>query len=381
MNPKDEMFFCLLCCAINDTALSKKVRKQFKTEYLEDFYSLAKKHDVAHLVAYVLFNEGLIPHESSYFEKFKKIQLLAGYRFISKSKEKERLTKALADADIPFVLLKGAIIQEFYPQAWMRTSCDIDVLVKEDDLDRARAVLSEKCGYTQGKVYTHDVSMFSEDGVHVELHYRLMEQNTVNDTNVILDKVWEYVDENGKMTDEFFYFYFIAHTAKHFQHGGCGIKPFLDLYIMENKLKENPKRDELLDEGGLLKFKQHCIKLINIWFKGKKCDEFSQRLTKYILNGGVYGNMESAVLVRRAKTGGKVRYVLSRMFLPYDVIRFHFPVLNKHKYLLPLFQVVRWVKIIFTGSVRRSNEELKISVNLTDGQLELISEMLNELGI
>lgn len=381
MNKMYRMFFYLLYCAISDTVLSKSVKNQFKTEYLEEFYSMAKKHDVAHLIAYVLFNEGLIDKESPYYLKFKKAQLLAGYRYERNSNEQECLESVLKEANIPYILLKGAVISKKYPQGWMRTSSDIDVLVKKKDFDRAINVLTKKRDYKHNVVYTHDISLYNDVGVHIELHHCLIEENLMTVADKILDNVWDNLDENGNMTDEFFYFYFIAHTAKHFQHGGCGIKPFLDLWIMENKLKENPKRDELLEKGGLLKFKQHCINLMNIWFNGTKCDDFSKNLTKYILDGGVYGNFESAVLVGRAKKGGKIKYLFSRMFLPYDVIRFQFPVLNKHKYLMPLMQVVRWFKIIFMGGAHRSSEELKLSANLTKEQLNQISEMLNELGI
>ena len=65
--------------------------------------------------------------------------------------------------------------------------------------------------------------------------------------------------ENSKfryeMTDEFFYFYHIAHMAKHFENGGCGIRPFVDLVVLDRMDSENfSKRDELLKSGGLLQF-------------------------------------------------------------------------------------------------------------------------------
>jgi hypothetical protein len=378
MNPKTEVFFCLLYCAISDTALNEKVRNQFKTEYLEDFYSMAKKHDVAHLIAYVLSKEGLIEKESPCFDEFKKAQVLAGYRYERNKQEQELLEGVLNEADIPYILLKGAVISQKYPQGWMRTSSDIDVLVKKEDFDRAVNLLTQKRNYTKNEVYTHDVSLYNEDGVHIELHHCLIEENIVTVADKILDKVWDNLDQDGKMNDEFFYFYFIAHTAKHFQHGGCGIKPLLDLWILENKSEANPKCDALLEQGGLLKFKQYCIKLIDVWFFGEPCDEFSKKLTRYILNGGVYGKKSSTILVGRAKSGGRLKYVLSRAFIPYEVIRYQFPVLNKHKYLMPLFQVVRWFKILFRGN---AGDELKINANLKKDQLDEINEILNQLGI
>ena len=54
------------------------------------------------------------------------------------------------------------------------------------------------------------------------------------------------------MTDEMFYFYHIAHMAKHFEEGGCGIRPFIDLWTLDNiKDVDHDKRDELLSRGNL----------------------------------------------------------------------------------------------------------------------------------
>ncbi|MBO4954226.1 MAG: nucleotidyltransferase family protein, partial [Clostridia bacterium] len=36
---------------------------------------------------------------------------------------------------IDFMPLKGAVIRQYYPEPWMRTSCDIDIHVKKDRLE------------------------------------------------------------------------------------------------------------------------------------------------------------------------------------------------------------------------------------------------------
>ena len=43
---------------------------------------------------------------------------------------------ALEKAQIPFVPLKGSVIRKYYPEAWMRTSSDIDVLVHKEDVEK-----------------------------------------------------------------------------------------------------------------------------------------------------------------------------------------------------------------------------------------------------
>ena len=70
---------------------------------------------------------------------------------------------------MPFLPWKGAVFCKYYPEEWMRTSCDIDVLVRRDGLDGAVAWLTKRYGYVEKERATHDVSLYSMTGIHVEL--------------------------------------------------------------------------------------------------------------------------------------------------------------------------------------------------------------------
>ena len=52
----------------------------------------------------------------------------------------------------------------------MRTSSDIDVLVRESDVERAREVIEAELLYRTDTRNAHEIGMFSESGVHLELH-------------------------------------------------------------------------------------------------------------------------------------------------------------------------------------------------------------------
>ena len=53
----------------------------------------------------------------------------------------------------------------------MRISCDIDILVHENDLERATNHLINNLGYSYDGKGAHDVSLFLDKRVHLELHY------------------------------------------------------------------------------------------------------------------------------------------------------------------------------------------------------------------
>lgn len=80
------------------------------------------------------------------------------------------------------------------------------------------------------------------------------QNNFVNPTKKLLSGS-EY-----KMSKELFLLYHIYHMAKHFIHGGCGIKPFIDLWIIKNKIGfDGGKAQKMLQESGLLAFYERVV--------------------------------------------------------------------------------------------------------------------------
>ena len=69
--------------------------------------------------------------------ELEKAELTAAWRVRNIENEQGRVRKCLEEAEIPFILLKGAVVRDFYPEAWMRTSSDIDVLVPRGELSHA----------------------------------------------------------------------------------------------------------------------------------------------------------------------------------------------------------------------------------------------------
>ncbi len=270
----------------------------------------------------------------------------------------------------------------------MRTSCDIDVLVHEQDLESAISLLVNKYGYELKNKGSHDVSMISQNGQHVELHYRLIEDGLANSSTEILAQVWDNARvktgclHQYELTDEFFYFYHIAHMAKHFENGGCGIRSLIDLWLLKEKAKiDRDISDALLEKANLLKFADACRKLCGVWFDGDNSTSITEKMHNYIVFGGVYGTNSNRIPVKQHKNGGRLSYALSKIFLPYDVIKFYYPILQKHKWLTPFIEVVRWCKLVFCGHFKNSVKELGFGSNIRKNEAEDISRFLCEIGL
>ena len=359
---------------------------KFTDDYLVCLYKLSKVHDIAHLVGDALIKNDLIGNDEIK-AKYQKQVMIAIYRYEKINYELNRLRSALNEAQIPFIPLKGSVLRQYYTEPWMRTSCDIDILVHDEQVDNVAQMLVEKLGYTYEKKLCHDISLISDGGVHLELHYSLIEDEIIGRAESVLQPVWENAEmvpgtSEYVLHDEMFCYYHIAHMAKHFVNGGCGIRPFLDIWILNHLVDfDREKRNELLANGGLLTFAAESESLSEVWFGVGIHTDTTRQMQYYLLKGGVYGTTENRVSVQQVRKGGKIRYAFSRIWLPYDVLKFLYPSLNGKRILLPFYEVFIWLKLLFCGGVKRGVEELKLNASTTSIELIETQKMLSKLEI
>lgn len=376
----------LIACEVCGKEIDR-TQYELSREELEKLYELSKSHDLAHIVGNSLIKNGLVS-DPELKAGFKKQIMTAVYRYEKLQYELTRLKDVLNEAKIPFIPLKGSVIRKFYPEPWLRTSCDIDVLVKEKDIERASELLTERMSYKKERKGSHDVSLFSESGIHLELHYSLIEEKRIENAELLLQSVWDHaaaVSDTYEyiLSDKMFYYYHIVHMAKHFvETGGCGIRPFLDVWVLNHRIDfDREKREKLLSDGGLDVFAKQAELLSEVWFGNAEHTGISKQMEEYILRGGVYGTSTNRVAVQQQKRGGKVKYALSRIFIPYDVIKFHYPILQKHKWLTPTMEVRRWGKLIFCGHLKRTVNELKYNGSLSEDSAAETRTLLKNVGL
>ena len=354
MGNAEKLFFQLLRFEICGGTLEESARALATKEALAIVFKLAKMHDIAHLIADALHKGGLTDVDEELYAQFKKQQQLAVYRYERMQYEYNQICEALERAQIAYLPLKGAVMREYYPEAWMRTSCDIDILVHPEHLGAAVSALKNGLQYKEDGGYTHDVSLYSENGVHLELHHTLIEERYYKGSAQVLSSVWSVATPvregvyRHELPDEVFYFYHFAHMAKHFGHGGgCGVRSFIDVWILDNAFSyDAEKRNALLEKGRLAAFAAASEKLTKVWFADAEYDELSVQMQQYVLRGGTYGSFANRIPAQASKKGKK-KYVLSRIFEPYETLKEKYPVLKKHKWLYPFYQVQRWFKLIF----------------------------------
>ena len=376
----------LIRCEITGEPLPAELSAGLSDDDLASLYRLSRTHDLAHLTGAALDAHHLLP-DGAVAEQFRKAIFMAVSRYEQSNYELDRLCRVWEEAKIPFIPLKGAVLRRFYPEPWMRTSCDIDVLVREADLKKAAAAVTGQLGFTPVGRGSHDVTYTAPSGVRLELHYRLVEDYFVGQAEQPLLAVWDAVSADPgsvryAMTDEMFYYYHVAHMAKHFVYGGCGIRPFIDLFILCRRVPhDDEKRRALLLAGGLAAFEEAAVKLAAAWFSGAETDDLTGAMQNYLLSGGIYGSAENRVAVFQHKKGGRLRYLLARVFLPYSILKHQYPVLKKHKWLLPLMQVRRWCGALRRTGFKRISDEVRINQAVPAEKQAETAVLMHRLGL
>ena len=367
---------------------TEQTRALITEEMLPTLCELAKHHDLAHLFAAYLDSLGMIGDDEM-SEKLRKIQMTQVFRHHRIVAEQKRVCALLKSENIPFIPLKGAVIREMYPESWYRPSCDVDILVREEDVQRAKSLIMQRLDYTCADIDNfHDVPMYSKGGVHLELHFNILEHK--GNIDAMLGRVWEFAspvsegDAMHALTPEFLLFHNVAHSYYHFLSGGCGIKPFMDLFVLLSHpdfAYDEDKARRLMRECGIERFYDASLRLTEVWFEGAESDSLTDSFGTFVLKGGVYGTQKNRVTVKRKEKGGKLSYILSRIFMPYESLKYRYPVLKKHKILTPFCQVARWFSVLSPKRRRSVKNELTNNASITDNEIDQVKALLDGLGI
>ena len=351
---------------------------------IKELYALSKKHDLAHLVFDAAIKNDLIDKSSDAFNKLSNQKIFAIYRYNQHKHDLGLIKDAFQKNSIQFVPLKGSIIRDYYPEPWMRTSCDIDILVHEEDLDKAKEALLQIGFTTNGVRNYHDISFFKGQ-THLELHFNICEMNKQLDQ--LLKDVWDYVEQYDgfeyRETNAYFAFHHIAHMAYHFLFGGCGIRPFLDLWILRRRDDFVEKHLlELLDKCNLVSFYNEVCLLSEIWFGDKEHNATTLKMEEFVLEGGVYGSADKGAVIGIAQHGGsKFRYKWSIAFPSYVDMCNIYPKLRKHKILLPFYYIKRFFSKMFGKSNKKIKKRAKNINKASYKEAKELSQLLKDLDL
>lgn len=357
---------------------------ELSEEQWKAIYEISCRQDLAHLVALAIEKNGsALKIPEALVKKFKQQKNMAVYRYTNQEYALAEIGDVFSEQGIYFLPLKGSVLRYYYPEAWMRTSGDIDVLIHEEDFERAKDLLMEKCRFSYESKDKKDASFYRDECVHLELHLNLVKKDDIE--RLCPEYIWKFVQKEGfrcRMRDEDFYAFHVEHMKNHFTTGGCGIRFFLDLWVLKHRMEYDvEKRRKAMIDCGLSEFERAAGKLADVWFSGAAHTKLTKSMESYILSAGVYGNIENWALVQEVQNESKWKSVWRRLWLPYEQLCWSYPALEGKRWLQPYYEWKRFAKMITDGRWHRSVTELKANTKMSKKQKDNMKRMLEELGL
>ena len=253
---------------------------------------------------------------------------------------------------------------------------DLDILVCKKEIKEVKKLmlnLGYKLVHEGGN---HDV-YHKLPFMNVEIHRNMIDESYVL-SNYYKD-IWHKTLKKEETTEYYLsiednYLYLIAHSAKHYGAGGTGVRSVLDIYFY---LKCYPKMNETylkneLKKLDLVEYEMKLRALAFGWFAGEKLSLEEQEVGDFIIKRGVYGTISHSLASQlvnidegtRSLRYRKWRYLLSRAFPSFKLMKQLYPILKPLPILLPIFYIVRLFKGFFTGTIKTQTKEVrKLSEN------------------
>lgn len=357
----DNMIY-LVSCAVKETIPD---RERVESMLLTNLYTVADYHLLTSAVAFALESAGIFD------PSFAQAKAKAIRKIALMDAEMAEIFSKMEEAGIWYMPLKGTVLKDYYPQFGMREMADHDILFDASRADDVKDIMIGM-GYDVEHFGTsnHDC-YFKEPVCNFEMHRALFGAGYDQTFQEYYHNIENRLVGDGyekHFTPEDFYIYMIAHEYKHYSIGGTGLRSLLDAYVYLQKVKLNMAYVTVETERlGIAEFETSNHSLAQHLFSGEELTETEREMLKYILSSGTYGTFLHRVENKMRKNQwGKIRYALSRFFVPmskkneeYNTLSSAYPVFYKYKILLPLLPFYRVLRGLKSGKLLAELKALK----------------------
>lgn len=371
-------------------------------------YLIAKKNSVANMAAFFISKCDDIPSEIR--QQFEQQRLIITMQQIKCEKAFSEMCEIIQDAGIRSIVLKGTILKSMYPEPFMRSMSDIDIYMEEEGIRRITPSIIQ-AGFSTGTIGSDNHFEFLKyEDAKIEFHPELVALDSAYGENVYprckqsdipiaqaMD-IWGHTESyNGneyvrQLRPEYHYLYIIMHMINHFLAAGTGIRSVMDVWVMNHHYSKNWNRIELkslLEKYGLLTFERYVLSLADRWFDldgipylpNDIDQDLLDTLSDYIIGSGTYGTPTQStyrLMGYKAGSANKVRYLSSRLFLPYETMKNLYPVLDGKPILLPAMWVRRGVEV-FKKRRNSTTHKMKIVANADQESMEKQKQLIDAM--
>lgn len=361
----------------------------------EEVYRLSNIHNVCAVVTNQIM---LIPKD-----KQPKNDIISNFRqqlgytlidYDDKNDALDFLREKLTYEKLDFLLVKGAVLRNYYPVKEYRTSGDIDVVINYADIGRCREIFSaENIKITDTR---NNYFAFKYKSQNIEIHTNL------DMDHPYFEHIFDMCEKEGceyKISDEVHLLYVLCHIVKHFNLFGAGIKMFMDIDVLIRHMKDFNYDEFLIKcrELNIENFTKSCFSLCNYWFNTpvkaeidfSSDTDFRKLFEDEIINSGSFGfnkrDLGNYYLNKGIGKSGKnnifskIKAFLAMLFPSKSYIKNEFKYLEKYPFLLPFAWCHRLFLAVFVRT-KHSKDTIKSIIN-SSNESEQYKKLLNELDI
>ena len=370
---ENEYLIHLLYCAIHNT-VPQDVPENIS---LEKVFFIGRVHEVAN-IAYLAIKktDNLIPDDI--LTAWRECYYNAVKRDNAQNKIRTEALNALHSHGIYTLEAQGTVVKRYYPQSHLRMMSDIDIIVPKEKIGELEPIM-QSVGYETESTYNGTEIHATKNNLLIELHNEFFYDEANRDVYEAINHPFSLAtlhdDYTATVNDTVFYLFHLLHTIKHCECMGCGIRRIIDLYYLENELKDKVDYDYIngvLKENGFYEIKEKLLSVMNYWFNGIKPHIDISSLEKDIFEAGTHGTEElffKHQFVNNRSSGKhfvKFRFFLAFIFPPKEDIYGAYPFCKEHNYPIALCWIHRWIFSVFNKkkykSVKRLFKRLKIKM-------------------
>ncbi len=328
-------------------------------------------------IAYNIFTECEIDKLKYYYEK-------SLFLCAARNESISRICQVFEENKIDFLILKGAILQKYYPSPELRVMSDVDFFIKENSRFVVKDIL-RSIGIKFKESNSYQDIYEDCNGLLIEIHHALWGYN-LDDTKLV-SAIWDEKNlSNGwrhmytlPLEDQ--YIFLISHMFKHFSDSGIGIRPLFDIWFF---LKKNVScLDFIYIKSELAKFKsvefeKKIRNVVNCIFIGKEKNNNDKLIISYLLKCKTHGTARIST-ANAIGNNNKAIHVFSKLFPSFSYMKRRYRILNKIPLLLPFLWVARFLSFIFNKEKIDNNLE-KIKSSSVE-EREYVSNVMIAAGI
>ena len=334
---------------------------------MKALYEFSKSHSVDNIVCIALEKLNMMPEQ--YRQAYTRGYKVSLVREATQEIETQELCGELERLGIKHMLLKGSVMKHLYPTPDLRSMCDVDILYDRAFKDSLGTIMEEH-GYELKEMSGTDgvnISYIKKPFMNIEFHGVLMDKD-IPLYNAYFGENFEHTvpDEECrvKYPDEDFFVFMLAHLAKHYFNGGTGLRSLADIWLY---LRSKPELDmaairSKLREIELDEFTDIIIGVNGVLFDGNEPTAQQSEIIDYIFHSGTYGTV-SHRSVDNMEGKSKSRFLFARLFPNIDFMAINYPAVRKCAALLPLFWVVRLLKVLLKKDYVQSDVSMVMSLS------------------